>query len=173
MKEESHLRRFPMQEQQHLIDTLTKQICALAPDTRRALQEDVERSGAGKHDMELRMHAELELGLDADQVDEDPTPGALNAAGYHFAGGLIPVLPFLVLPLYVALFVTVAVAALAQAVICYQVSYITSRSKGSAAARQVLTFAWCSACAYALGSAAHYLSTHSIEIVPRPTTGGA
>eukprot|EP01061_Rhynchopus_euleeides_P030517 TRINITY_DN50680_c0_g1_i1.p1 TRINITY_DN50680_c0_g1~~TRINITY_DN50680_c0_g1_i1.p1 ORF type:complete len:272 (+),score=108.74 TRINITY_DN50680_c0_g1_i1:127-942(+) len=167
-KEEHHLRQYPEEEEEHLMDLLTRQVCQFSTDTREAIRRDIHGcTGEQRKLMELRMHAELELGLDPERADEEPTLEALKGALWTSFGGLLPLLPW-VMPFtstpIAAASGTVLLSLFFVAFIGFIISRFASIEVSAAIQRQLVTFLLCVGVSYFLGGAVHYFSTHVISI---------
>ena len=171
-KEAHHLRRYPDEEEDHLMELLSRQVCSFSEETRVAIHRDLnEQQGEQRSEMNLRIHAALELGINTEREDEDPTFDSVVGSLWQTLGSILPLLPW-VLPFTstvpLAFICTGALSALFVAFMGITISQFTLQPASRTVPQQIVVFSLCAVMSYMCGWIVHYLATHTINI----TTAG-
>ncbi|KAJ9463036.1 Vacuolar iron transporter 1.2 [Diplonema papillatum] len=156
-REDEHLRQYPKEEQAHFMELLGRQ--GMSQETREAIRDDINaRPPNLRHEMELRMHAQLELGLDPDQGREDPSKGALFTFFWFQVGACIPLMPWAFeLSPSVSFVACVLVSFASLTCVAGLLSRFLSAPFGRYLRRHVLVSTACFTVAYLAGMVYHYL----------------
>ena len=87
-REEEHLMKYPREEERHFTELLENE--GFSQETIRAIFRDIEKSPS----MQLKLHAQIELGIDPEIPADDPTIASISSFMWFFVGAFIPLFPW-------------------------------------------------------------------------------